>query len=150
MKYKFGYARSFTKARQKIKGEDKQLLIDAAIARIEAAPFPFIGDRMKGQWIDSHTYNFGFGRKPEYRILYQLRPCACCQQIQPSALSCTEIDGLDACEVLFIFGLILTREECNNLYSTRKKDIPIFDLPEEASTVEDDLSQDDTPAIVEE
>lgn len=72
-------------------------------------------------------FNYGFGSKPQYRIIYRLYNC--CDMGVADCPPFQEGDGdtEEGCKGLIQFLFIKTREECNNLYNFKKK---YFELSE--------------------
>lgn len=130
MKYRIGYSKMYEKELQKIQNEQLLLDLNAALLLITANPLE--GKLLLGNWQGSNTRTYPFGLKPEMRLFYQIYPCKTCAQFIANRLSCSP--DSDDCETSIIFGGIKTREQCNNYYKLKKKQIPVFEEKEDSPT----------------
>lgn len=129
MKYQVSKASSFIKdLKQKLDKKDTAFKQNLLATITSIGQVPPLTDPLTGNWKETNTYKVKFSKNPEYRILYQLQACPHCAQLIANTQACK--DNSESCVTIIIFVYFKTREECNNLYKLRKKDIPIFELPE--------------------
>jgi mRNA-degrading endonuclease RelE of RelBE toxin-antitoxin system len=120
MAYKVSMRNSFSKDYKRLSADLQQAVMDSSEV-IERDPS--CGKPMSNNL--SGLTKFSFGRKPELRILYVVYDC---RFIRGKEYDCRygeeiphEGDELLTCNGLIEYVYVKTREECNNLYSQRKK-----------------------------
>ena len=119
MAYKVAYRSSFERDFKKLKLPVQNFVLDIA-EQIQKETLH--GEKLKGNF--QGFYEFSFGHKPEYRLVYKIYDCRIGKDENVKCLfddiEHTKEELLN-CNGLIEYVLIKTREEMNNLYAQSKK-----------------------------
>jgi mRNA-degrading endonuclease RelE of RelBE toxin-antitoxin system len=124
MPFKLVLASSFIKCLKDIK-HLKEVKADLEPVIDIVASDPLLGKKLKGNL--AGIYNIRVSGR-DYRLVY--RPYACCSHYEDCPHPTPEEWGIEECQGVVQLLHVLTRQDCDNLYSVRKKyhDLSLLDM----------------------